>query len=681
MGLFKLGVLGLLTLAAPVLATPYLVNSQTDQLVRTDVKTGKPSGRPLTLPIDDALHNVVETQTGLLVVGSGRQITLIDPISWQIQAVLPIPRAVQAQDTGPTPTLEAVASGPGVLFGLGYAANSNLVYAGITQVQGESFIYQIDPTAQTIRLLNTLAVLKPQDLVASADGLRVYISAQRYLPGPSAEVWSINPTSGVVSEPLGIAFDPLRPQLSLSADGNRLYLITADESILTVNTRTNRVVSRYRIERGQITRIQSDPDNRRLWISTRTPDQILQWDPLSESPPLVQDPKTTIARPIPQVELNTGVRRVLVGPRPVHKNVNGLQRVAVLGFEGELVPGAPLPDVAQVIAGDLMATRQYEIISPRQVASILQALDLSPAQVRTSPDVVRQVAQGLNADLLLVGEPLSLEIPDRTTDALLNFGAALLGIPLPLGQMNSPRIHAKARAFDAQGIVTWQTQVVNFDPGFLAGKNDLFLVNNGLIITAHDIANKFSNGAYERRQGQEDVPPLVERGDVLAKIQTIAILGPDDDLPSADPDRLGTLLAQELAAQLPWQVLPPDQSFARLQQLGIEPVQVLSTDPRLLASLLGVDAVCLGMVRGSTFYTGSIVSFGTGTSADVVIQYTIVDREGTLAWQDTQVANTPGFMADERTNAARKAVTLIVNKLKTALPSSTANKDRPERSN
>jgi len=122
-----------------------------------------------------------------------------------------------------------------------------------------------------------------------------------------------------------------------------------------------------------------------------------------------------------------------------------------------------------------------------------------------------------------------------------------------------------------------------------------------------------------------------------------------------------------MGKELNWDALPPDETRQRLHQAGIDPAQVLSTDPRLLARLLGVDAICLGMVRGSTFYSGSILSFGIGTNADVVIQYALRDRQGRLAWQDTQVTRAPGYINDERSTAARKAVDLIITKLKKAL--------------
>ncbi|WP_218082410.1 YncE family protein [Anthocerotibacter panamensis] len=692
--------------------TAYILNSTANELTRTDTSTGQNLGAPLTMPIDSAFHNIVETRSGLLVIGSGKQITLVEPNGWSIQATIDIPRAVLPNtDSDNTLVLEAAENAGGnTLFGLGYALTSDRVYAGITTAKGESFIYQINPSDQSIRLLAALPpqIRKPQDLVVSADGLRVYVSGLRYVPEPAAQVWPVNPANGGVGSPLGTAYDPARPQLSLSEDGNRLYLIAADDSVITVNTRTNSAIGRLNIDQGKIVRIRGAADNRNLWVSTREPDQVVLWDPLGENAPINRplerppldiaatpdqkqlfilgdsekqpyletlEPKGTAFEPRHRAKQVAGVRRVFLAEGTRSSFVrSGLKRVAVLGFETQIQQGVELPDLSAVISGDLMWTRQYEIIPPLQVNSVLSALDLTPQQVRNSPEVVRQIMQGLNADVLIVGEPVKIEIPSRTLESLLSLvGGLFLGFPLPLGQINVPRVLTKAQAYDPQGGVVWKADVTNFDPGFLQGKSDILLINNSLIISAHDIANRFSDGVYDKVKSKtlsSDPPPLVQKRSALDHIHTIAIFGPDADLSTSDPNKpsesLGAVLAEQMRTQLGWQAVTPDETRQRLQQLGIDPAQVLSTDPRLLASLLGVDAICLGIVRGSTFYTGSIINIGIGTTADVVIQYQIVTAKGDLAWQDIQVTNVPGYIVDERTTAARKAADLMITKLKTA---------------
>ncbi len=697
--------------------TAYLLNSAKQQLIQTNLATGQRRPDGLNLAIGTAFHNVAETKNGLLVIASGQSVTLVDPQTWQIQATLALPKpaAQMATASAEVPTLEAGSTLTGAkLFGLGYTENRDLAYVGVTTLAGESFIYQIDPSARTVSFLTTLAEIhQPQDLVVSGDGLRIYVSAVRYVPEPAAQVWTINPLNGTLGQPLSILYDPLRPQLSLSRDGNRLYVISADDNVLTINTRTNKLVERFAVSDTQITRLRGAADNRHLWVST--PERMLYWDPLGEEEPIIYkghalDLATTsdqviflgtdnqdaflqtqsypgatadppVAKPKKDQPLEAGIRRMIVTQQesaPLLSH-SGLKRIAVLGFETlNPQPGTSLPDIADVVSGDLLWTRQYEIIPPFQVRSILAALDMSAEQVRTSKEAAREVAQGLAADILIVGDPIKIEASDRVVSSLLTFlGSAFLGgVPLVLlGQPNTPRVLAKAQALNPAAEVIWQADTVNFDPGFLRLNSVIESTNNAMVIAAHDISNKFSKGIYEQvKKGMltQDPPPLVQQPKVLAAIRTIAIFGPDAEIggedPHQPPESLGSLFAAQLRKELHWQTLNPDQTRARLNKLGIEPVQVLSTNPRLLAKLLGVDAICLGMVRGSTFYTGSLFNLGMGNISDVVIQYNIVTAKGELAWQDIQVSNVPGLVEDERTTAARRAILFMTKKIKEATP-------------
>lgn len=173
-----------------------------------------------------------------------------------------------------------------------------------------------------------------------------------------------------------------------------------------------------------------------------------------------------------------------------------------------------------------------------------------------------------------------------------------------------------------------------------------------------------------------DLPPLLKNS-ALKDVKRVALLGPDTALfneATNRPESLGQLIAPRLSDALGWEVAGPDESLAQLAQLGLEPAQVLTTDPKLLARTLGVDAVMLGLVRSSTYISGGFIGLSQSAAADVVLQFELVDKEGRVLWKDIQVRNVAVGSSDD--TPIKQAVRAIVERLERGLRQAQAPADK-----
>jgi hypothetical protein len=705
MALMKAFVLAGLTLlySSAAVASPigYLLNPKLQEVRQFDPSTGKSIAR-WSLPVANIYHNAIRTREGALLVAGDASLSTIDRQGKVTTISLPVPALAEAPGAEAKqglPVLEKPTGQKRRLFGMGYEGRTGTAYLGVRSDDGTVTLYRYSPKTQDLQILATLKNLpNPRDLQVTADGLRIYISSVVITPEPASRIYPINPLTGSQGEPLKLAFDPTRPQLNLSADGNVLYALSANNELILVNTRTNAIARRLPIEvskKSPIVRVLPALDNRHIWILTQK--QLLLWDPfagkadLSEKVPtaildLVMtedkaqlwslqagstpelrhwDSKSETFPIVGKYKLPTGTNRVLIAEDPETAQTSTLTKVAVIGFETGPVRFGQFPNVSDVIGGNLLRTRQYEILSPVQVRSVLEALDFDVAQLQGNPDEIRQVAGLLGADVILVGDPLKVEMPNRGLESLSGLLTGYAAFLLP--QLSSPKVFANANAFNPAGENIWKANVSNFDPAFFSGKGDLSLLSNAMVITGEDIANQFSKGAFNRLREQSaktDLPPL-QQDEALKTIKSVALLGPDAtfyDQNANAPSRLGQVLAPQLNKALNWEVTSPTEAFGKLAILGIEPDQILTTDPKLLARALGVDAVMTGLVRSSTFISSSLFGFGRGASVEVILQYQLVDQEGRVLWKDVQVRNI-SVNSSDTSAALQQAATAIVERL------------------
>ncbi|MBC7881019.1 MAG: hypothetical protein H7Y37_06750 [Anaerolineae bacterium] len=685
--------------AAP---TGYLLNPKLQEVHQFDLGTGKSIHR-WPLPVANVYHNAVRTREGELLIAGDESLSIIDVNGKATKIPLPIPALAEppsAETKQGLPVLEKLTVQKRRLFGISYEGRTGMAYLGVRSDDGTVTLYRYAPQKQDLQILTTLKNLpNPRDLQVTADGLRIYISSVAVVPEPAARIYPINPLTGTQGEALNLAFDPTRPQLNLSADGNVLYTLSANNELILVNTRTNTVVRRLPIEvskKSPIVRVLPALDNRHIWILTQK--QLLLWDPfagkadLNEKVPTAildlamtedkaqlwslqagrtpelhhWDSKSEDFPVVGKVKLSTGTNRVLIVEDPqAETQSTALPKVAVIGFETGPARFGKFPNVSDVVGGSLLRTRQYEILSPVQVSSVLQALDFDVAQLQGNPDEIRQVAGLLGADVILAGDPLQVEMPNRGLESLAGILSGYAAFLLP--QLSSPKVFANANAFNQAGEAIWKANVNNFDPAFFSGKGDLTLLSNAMVITGEDIANRFSKGAYNTARDQSvktDLPPL-QQDEALKTIKSVALLGPDAtfyDQNANAPSRLGQALAPQLIKALNWEVIGPTEAFGKLATLGIEPAQILTTDPKLLARALGVDAVMTGLVRSSTFISSSLFGIGQGASVEVILQYQLVDQEGRILWKDVQVRNISVNPRDT-SRALEQAASAIVERL------------------
>jgi hypothetical protein len=688
--------------AAVALPTGYLLNPKLQEVRQFDPSTGKSINR-WPLAVANVYHNAIRTREGTLLVASDESLSTIDRQGKVTTVPLPVPALAEvpgAEAKQSLPVLEKPTGQKRRLFGMGYEGRTGTAYLGVRSDDGTVTLYRYSPKIQDLQILATLKNLpNPRDLQVTADGLRIYISSVVITPEPAARIYPINPLTGSQGEPLKLAFDPARPQLNLSTDGNVLYALSANNELILVNTRTNTIARRLPIEvskKSSIVRVLPALDNRHIWILTQK--QLLLWDPfagkadLSEKVPTASldlamtEDKAQLwsiqAGSIPELrhwdsqsetfpivgkyKLPTGTNRVLIAEDPESAaQANALPKVAVIGFETGPVRFGQFPNVSDVVGGNLLRTRQYEILSPVQVRSVLESLDFDVAQLQGNPDEIRQVAGLLGADVILVGDPLQIEMPNRGIESLSGLLTGYAAFLLP--QLSSPRVSAKASAFNQAGELIWKANVSNFDPAFFSGKGDLSLLSNAMVITGEDIANRFSKGVFNELREQSaktDLPPL-QQDEALKTIKSVALLGPDAtfyDQNANAASRLGQVLAPQLNKSLNWEVTGPTEAFGKLAALGIEPAQILTTDPKLLARALGVDAVMTGLVRSSTFISSSLFGFGRGASVEVILQYQLVDQEGRMLWKDVQVRNI-SVNSSDTSGALQQAATAIVERL------------------
>lgn len=716
--------LSLAWVASPASASVGFVLVPVAQEVRQfELATGKLLQK-LNLPLANVYRNAVRTGDGKLLVAGNDSVSIVDEADPSkidtIPLLSPAVVSIPVQETA-VPVLEQPVTAARRLFGLDYEPRTGLAYLGVHSTDGETVIYSLDPKRRKLEILSTFKdIAAPKDLVVTADGLRVYISSVELLPEPAARVWPINPLTGIRGDALSAAFDPTRPQLSLSVDGNLLYLVAADESLIVVNTRSNNPVRRLRLRSGpgvdklpRILRVLGASDNRHLWVLQHG--HLLLWDAYTAQTDLDQQVDTSVldlamsadksrlwslvsgqtGKP-PELQQSDGLsenltlisrsrspagaNRIFLSESPTgREGETALPRVAVVGFETGPVRYGRFPNVADIVSGSLLRTRRYEIVSPVQVRSALDALGLGSAQLQSDPDLIRQVASLLGADIVLVGDPLKVEMPNRTLEALSGIISAPLAFLLP--QLSSPKVFASAQAFDQNGASVWKANVANFDPAFFAGKADTTLLSNAMVITGQDIANRFSKGAYNEvkdRAAGSDPPPLA-RDETLKKIHTVALLGPDSALfneQTNSAESFGQSLAPQLSETLGWEVNGPNDAFSRLGELGIEREQVLTTDPKLLARALGVDAVMLGLVRSSTYLSGGILGFNQGGTAEIVLQFQLVDQQGRVLWKDIQV-RTIDIGTGDAGPALRQAGRAIVERLKLGIKGLEAEAAKP----
>ncbi|MBW4700285.1 MAG: hypothetical protein KME03_20740 [Aphanocapsa lilacina HA4352-LM1] len=696
--------------AAAWSATGYLLVPKTQEVRRVDLESGK-LVRSLNLPVGNVYHNAARTSDGQLLVAGDEAVSLIDAEGRLVEQIpLPAPVVSASYQKSPSdlPVLQASEAQTRRLVGLDYSPRTRTAYLGIKSEEVTT-LYRVDPAARTVQVFATLKdIANPKDLVVTADGLRVYVSAVDLLPEPAARVYSVNPVTGAVSAPLEAAFDPARPQMALSRDGNLLYLTAADDSLIVVNTRSNTAVRRLRItgaskKEARIQRVLGALDNRHLWVLTNR--RMLLWDPLNaravldkalpvaamdvamsadkgrlwslhppggEGKPAEVRAWDSTKDSLPAAgsfsDAISGGNRLLLAEPPDPAAALSLPRVAVVGFETGQPRYGRYPNVADVISGDLLWTRRYEIVPPLQVQSVLDSLELSRNQVMGNPDAIRQVATLLGADIILAGEPIGVAMPNRSLEALSSLISPIAAFLVP--QFFQPKVFSRAEAFDATGKSLWKGDVVNSDSAFFAGKTDTVLLANALVITAHDIANKFSKGIYneiKQKGWRTDLPPLL-KNDALKDVKRVALLGPEVGPNSSlfnevtnTPESLGQLIAPRLGDALGWEVEGPDEALSQLAQLGLEPAQILTTDPKLLARALGVDAVMLGLVRSSTYISGGFVGLSQNAAADVVLQFELVDQQGRVLWKDIQVRNIA--VGDAEGGALRQAAKAIVERL------------------
>lgn len=694
----------------------YLLAPGTQEVHRLDLATGRLIEK-LKLPVADTYHNVARTQDNRLIIAGNEAVSIVDARSGNVERTFPLPAAVvTARLDGSSkeiPVLQSTATRTRRLFGLGYEPRTERAYLGVVDDEGEITLYRLDLQKQTLQVLATVNdIPNPRDLVVTADGLRIYISSVQVLPEPAARVYPVNPLTGERAQALDVSFDPRRPSLTLSTDGNLLYLTAADESLIVVNTRSNSPVRRLRIRtatsRSKIVRVVPALDNRHLWIALSQPDRLVLWDPfddraaLSEELPAlaidvamsadksrlvyVQKTSAVAGKPaevrvwdttkedelpvVAHFAQPSGVNRVVLADAPLpSSSQERLPKVAVVGFETGPVRYGRFPKVADVIGADLLRTRRYEILPPLQVQSVLETLGLEDG-LQADPDAIRQVASLLGADAVLVGKPLRFELPNRALESLAGLINPLAALLVP--QFSSPKVFSSAEAFDQEGKSIWKADMVNFESAFMQGKTDLVLLSNAMIITGHDVANRFSKGAYnDVKTGAGELPPI-SRDEALKTVRRIAMLGPDSALfneQTNSPESLGQLVAERLSAELGWEVTAPNEAFGHLAQLGIERPQVLTTDPQLLARTLGVDAVMLGLVRSSTYYSGGFIGFGNQAADEVIIQFELIDQQGRVLWKDIQVRNIPV----QQESAVRQAAAVVVERLQQGIRPTQAN--------
>jgi len=685
-------------------ATGFLCVPAAGEVRQFDLASGQ-IVQTLKVPVANVYRNSVRTDDGRLLVAGNEAVSIIDEADPARVVTLPLPvPAVPAQTVETDiPVLEKPTVRRQRLFGIDYEPRTGITYLGVHRDDGETTLYRLDHRRRDLQIMASFRdIADPRDLVVTVDGLRVYIASVELVPEPAARVWPINPVTGTKGAALSAAFDPRRPQLSLSADGNVLYLPAADESLIVVNTRSNNPIRRLRVGEGKslrILRVLGAPDNRHLWVLT--PRRLLLWDPYAARADLSQELTASVVdlavsadksqlwsllsntdRSVELRQWNSqkeglpvvgrynqpgGTNRVLLSEPTVTAQTGTLPKVAVVGFETGPVRFGRFPDVAEIVGGSLLRTRRFEILSPVQVRSVLEALDLSPAQLQGDPDSIRQVASLLGADFVLVGEPLKVEMPNRGLEALTGLITPWAAFLLP--QLSSPKVFSSARAFDQNGQPVWKESVVNFDPSFFAGKTDTILLSNAMVITGQDIANRFSKGAFnqvrEQAKAGAELPPLARDG-ALAQVRTVALLGPDSTLYNSlanSAESLGQALAPELSSALGWEVSGPSESFSRLAELGIDRPQILTTDPKLLARALGVDAVMIGLVRSSTYANGAFLGMGGSANAEVVLQFQLVDQQGRVLWKDIQV-RTVEASATDSSRALRQAARVIVERLR-----------------
>ncbi|UFP92822.1 hypothetical protein [Gloeobacter morelensis] len=706
----------------------FLIDPAAQQVHQVDLETGKVLGQ-LAVPVADIYHNAVRTREGQLLVAGHSTLSVLDGTTGKLVATVPLPEAVvpderanrPKNDDGlpreKLPVLQRAAAAQWRLFGLDYEERTGLAYLGVQDPDSHTIIYRFEPKTRQFAVLSTFAgVGRLADLAVAGDGLRLYVAAVELLPEPAGRIYPINPLSGERGAALPVAFDPRQTQMSLSTDGNLLYLIAADRSVIVVNTRSNAAIRRLRVggeleKNARIARVLPAADNRHLWILYDR--GLLLWDPFKgkavrkrilAAPPrdVCMPPDSlqlwtlhgglaaqnthlrrwdTVAAELPQIgkfDGPAGASRLLL---PVNAAAlpptAALPKVAVVGFEtGQARAGGRFPNVSEVVAGSLLRTRRFEIVPPLQIKTVLDTLALSPDQLRTGdPEAVRQVASLLGADYVLVGEPLRVGMPDRTLERLAGLWNPY--VPFVLSQLQSPTVVARAEAFDREGRSTWKAEVSNRDDPFLSGKVDSTMLGNALVITAQDVANQFAKGALaENGKPGTDLSPIA-RHESLASIHRIALLGPDSALYNEKANRaesLGQVLAEKLT-NLGWEVSDPDASFARLAELGIEPAQLLTSDPKLLARTLGVDAVMLGLVRSSTYVSGGFLGLSQGAAAEVVLQFELIDQQGRRLWKDIQVRTLPTGLKDNGA-ALMQATSAIVERLSQGLAADTGGTPR-----
>ncbi len=702
-------------------ASGYVLVPKSQEVRQLDLQTGALLQK-LSVPMANVYHNCVRTSDGLLLVASNDALSVIETRTGRLEKTIPLPTAIVSAglktSESDIPVLQSAPDQARRLIGLDYSPRTSTAYLAVQNDDDIVTLYKFDVRTRNLQVLSTLKdITAPKDLAVTADGLRIYLSAIEVLPEPSGRLYSINPVTGLKSTALPIAFDPKRAELALSIDGNLLFLTAADESVIVVNTRSNASVKRLRVngpgEKSRIQRVLPALDNRHLWVLTK--DRLLLWDPFSSRAVVKQDLKSPVLDLVMSADKSrlwalhatTGVggeirvldsaqdslpvlskfsqpeagNRLMLTESPATRP-GGLQlpRVAVVGFETGPARYGRYPNVADVISGDLLWTGRYEILPPLQVQSVLESLDLSRAQLQGSADSIQQVAVLLGADVVLVGEPLRVEMPNRNLEALAGLFSPIASLLLP--QLSSPKVFTQAEAFDYNGKSLWKANVVNSDSAFFAGKGDTTLLSNAMVITGHDIANKFSQGVYNEvkaKATQGDLPPLL-KDSALKDVKRVALLGPDSALfneQTNSPESLGQLIAPRLSDALGWEVDGPDVSFARLAELGLEPVQVLTTEPKLLARALGVDAVMLGLVRSSTYISGGFIGLSQNAAADVVLQFELVDQQGRVLWKDIQVRNIPTGLNDGG-SALRQAAKAIVERLEGGVQSA-QNPSTPQR--
>jgi WD40 repeat protein len=663
----------------PILATErvFVTVPATNQVRSIDPADGRVLAE-LAVPSAATYHNTVLTRAGLLMVAHDEAITLIDVEAARVVKTVPLPPPVVAMPGADDRLLlQNVDRKKRHLVGFDYEERTGSAYAAVADAAGETTLYRLDPERFEVQILSTLRdVGQPRDLVVSGDGLRLYLSGFQSVPEPAARVWSINPLNGERGEALPVSFDPKRPALSLSADGNLLYLMSADQSVVVINTRSNRPINRLRPELPEGRRLQrviGSPDDRHLWLLCDR--ALLLWDSLQGSVDLSQSTDTapidvalsadkthlwSLVAPDRRGELRqydsqkpelplrartpipAGANRLIVWGGPPSLSATQLPKVAVVGFETGIVRYGQYPNVADSVGGSLLRSRRYEIVSPVQVKSVLETLSLSPSQLLGDAAAIRQVGALLGADVVLVGAPLAVQMPDRALERLAGFVNPYLALILP--QFSAPRVLTQAEAFDQEGQSIWKAQVINFDDPFFTGKVDSIMLRNAMVITAEDIANRFSQGDFNRTRAlaaRSPLPPLAE-SPALRSLKRVAVLGPDKALFNSKTNRaesLGRVVAEKLRRRFGWEVTDPDESFAVLSRLGIEPAQLTTTDPKYLARALGVDAVMVGLARSSIYITGGFLGFGFGASSDVVLQFQLVDQNGEVLWKDVQVRN------------------------------------------